>query len=70
MTRDQVAAINRDRLARWAEKLTREHATPVLLLGVGHDHTSGQVVLCTLEDLDDAKLAIFLRGALVRLEAT
>ncbi len=44
--------ITASRLASWQKKLAAEHATPLLLVGIGHDHVSGQVVLCTPEGID------------------
>jgi hypothetical protein len=62
-----VEAITHERLARWERKLAGEHATPILLLGVGHDHVSGQLVICTCEEVSDAQLVAFLRAALEML---
>lgn len=45
-----VEAITRDRLAKWTKRLDQEHATPFALVGIGHDHKSGQLVLCVCED--------------------
>jgi len=38
--------ITRERLERWSQKLEKEHATPMCLVGVGHDQKSGQLVVC------------------------
>jgi hypothetical protein len=64
-----VAQIVDDRLARWAIRMKESHATPVMLVGIGHDHVSGQIVLCTLdeEEFDIEKLKAFLRYALAEL---
>lgn len=64
MNNQEIESICTERLGRWQKRLVDEHATPVLLLGVGHDHKSGQTVLCTLEDLTDAELMIFLEGTI------
>lgn len=66
MTTDEIAAICDQRLALWAAQMVREHSTPVALLGIGHDHVSGHLILCALRDagpLDDASLAALLRKA-------
>jgi hypothetical protein len=42
--------ITDERLARWKLKLSLSHATPMVLLGVGHDAHSGQLVVCTLDE--------------------
>ena len=56
MTTEKINAICRQRLERWGKKLVREHGTPVLLLGIGHDHKSGQLITCMTTDLTDAQL--------------
>lgn len=68
MNDEEVRAICRERLALWTEHLVSDHATPILLIGVGHDKRSGEVVLCTTEGLSDRAISVFLRGVLGRLE--
>lgn len=69
MTPEMVRRINRDRLAGWAERLCGEHATPLLLVGCGHDHRQGQVTLCVCEDGPSGReLAEVLRGVASLLE--
>jgi hypothetical protein len=58
-----VKAINDERLGRWKVKLIRQHATPIFLLGVGHDHKNGQLVILCTEDRTDQELLLFLEGA-------
>jgi hypothetical protein len=64
-----VEQITKDRLARWAARLSESHATPVMLVAIGHDQVSGQVVICTLDEpeFDNEKLKAFLRYALEEL---
>ena len=69
MDNGEINAICDERLGRWTQRLVGEHATPVLLVGVGHDHKEGAVVLCTLEDMSDVELLLFLRGAAHNLAA-
>jgi len=57
-----------ERLGRWKNKLSAAHATPVCLIGVGHDHNTGQLVVCTTEEINDAELALMLRYALREIE--
>ncbi len=62
-----VKFINDERLGRWKNQLNRRHATPIVLVGVGHDHNSGEVtVLCTEERTDD-ELITLLEGAAQKL---
>lgn len=69
MTRQQIVSITRERLDRWAERLAGEHATPAVLVGVGHDHREGNLVLCVTEDgPSEAEIAAFLRWAARQLD--
>jgi hypothetical protein len=63
MTSYRVREICKERLAGWTEQLVGEHATPVILIGVGHDHKSGQLTVVTTEDLPNDAVAAFLEGA-------
>ncbi len=52
------------RLAGWQKKLSAQNATPLALVGIGHEHTSGKVVLCIPENgPSDAEIARILRWA-------
>lgn len=64
MNEAQISEICTERLGRWQKKLEGEHATPVLLMGVGHDHNKGKLVVVVTEDCDDAQLYLWLAGAL------
>ncbi len=63
MESDEVKAICEERLGSWTQRLVDQHATPCFLLGIGHDHKSGVLLLCTLEDMSDTELLLFLRAA-------
>lgn len=68
MTPREIEDINRRRLASWRHRLSGEHATPLLLVGCGHDHARGAVVLCTMEDgPSERELAAILQGAVNKL---
>lgn len=60
--------ITEERLGRWKRQLNEAHATPVVLVAVGHDHNSGRLVLYTVEDVSDEQLAAFLRYVLSALQ--
>lgn len=64
MTSETIRRITVERLDGWAARLVQEHATPMLLMGIGHDHTSGQVVICCVEDSSDEIIRGALRKAL------
>lgn len=64
MDNKKIKEICTKRLGRWQKKLEEKHATPVLLMGVGHDHNSGKLVVCCNEDCSDAQLSLWLAGAL------
>jgi len=53
--------ITEERLKSWKKKLAEANATPIILIGVGHDHKSGELVLCVPEGVSDD----LLFGALV-----
>jgi hypothetical protein len=61
--------ITNERLERWKAKMSASHATPLVLVGVGHDHLSGQLVVCTLEepDLSNARVRELLVWAIRHL---
>jgi hypothetical protein len=62
-----VVGITQDRLAQWALRLETSHATPVLLVGVGHDHVSGQIVICVTEERTDKEILALLKKAVREL---
>jgi hypothetical protein len=54
--------ITKERLARWAVRLESQHATPLVLVGIGHDHVSGNLVVCLPEDVGNPiVIALLLR---------
>ena len=69
MNDTEIETICRDRLGGWTKRLVEEHSTPILLVGVGHDHKTGQVVLCMPEEMTDLEVMHFLEGALNMLRA-
>lgn len=60
--------ITQQRLNEWLYKLQADDATPILLLGVGHNRNRGKLVVCCTRDISDEDLLLFVRGALKRLE--
>ncbi len=68
MTSQQIIDIGVERLDRWRALLAQEWATPALLLGISHDHKSGQLVICTVEDHSNDDVRRLLRKALALLE--
>ena len=60
MTPEEIKAICIQRLGSWTSRLTENHATPVVLVGVGHDHKGGQVVICTAEEMSRKDIIAFL----------
>ena len=69
MNAAEIEAIGRERLEGWRNRLVNEHSTPILLVGVGHDHKKGQVTLCVPEEMSDEEIKYFLMGALNMLRA-
>lgn len=68
MTSGEVAAVTTERLKRWGERLTEAHATPALLVGVGHDHAGGQLHVVIPEDMPTEMAIAFLRKALAEIK--
>jgi hypothetical protein len=50
---DTIARTMADRLTAWGLRLQEHCCTPVLLLGVGRGEHRGEVVVLTLEELDN-----------------
>ena len=63
MKKEEIAAICDERLGKWKGRLAEEHATPVVLIGVGHEHHSGLLVVLTTEDTPNKDLVEFLLSA-------
>jgi len=63
-----VEHITPERLERWSKCLTELHATPLVLVAIGHDHVSGELTVLTCEEMSDRDLCTILRGALAVLE--
>jgi len=45
-----LAEVIDERLAKWGQRLKEQNASPVILVGIGHDRNSGNTVLCTVEN--------------------
>jgi hypothetical protein len=64
-----VAVISYGRISEWLGYCIRDHATPVVLLAVGHDEASGELHVYRPEDgLSDRDLAHLLHAAQVALQ--
>lgn len=64
ITSAEIRDICAERLGRWTDRLVEQHSTPLVLLGVGHDGKSGQLTICTPEEITDTDAMVFLEGAL------
>lgn len=64
MIREEIETICKERLEGWQKRLVDEHSTPILVVGVGHDHKKGQLVLCIPEEMTRLEVMVFLEGAL------
>src|SRR6478735_4173604 len=63
-----VDFINHNRLASWEKQLNDAHATAVVLIGVGHDHVSGQIHCVITEDMTEDNVYVFISKAMKHLE--
>lgn len=72
MDKQEINKINIERMNSWSNKLTNHHATPIVLLGVCHDHNEGQIVILTTEPsvITNQVLLEFLKKAVKELEFT
>lgn len=70
MTREQIEQINSERLNQWGARAINSHATPLLMLSIGHDHKSGELNIHCTEDLTPEQLRGFLIAALGMLGST
>jgi hypothetical protein len=62
-----IEKITEERLARWKRRMKESHATPIVLMGVGHDHKCGEIVVCIPEDVDNALVLATLCFAVEQL---
>ena len=67
MNREKVRSIGKERLDKWLDHLVNDHATPVLLMGLGHDHNLGNVSLCITENITNEQIELFLMGVLQKI---
>lgn len=64
-----VSAITSERLELWRADCVRDHATPLMLIAVGHDHVSGELHVYIPEDLpNEDELATLLVDIARRLK--
>jgi hypothetical protein len=65
----QTEKITTERLDKWAKKLSEDHATPLLLVACGHDHTIGRIVICVPDEdeMNVTTIRALLYGALAEL---
>lgn len=68
MNNSKIQEISCERLQRWTFKLFSEHSTPAILIGIGHDHKSGQITVCVPENFSNDDIINILELAILRLE--
>lgn len=69
MTPPELRRIVKQRFTDWLEVLTEVHATPIVLIAVGHDDRRGECHVLTLEGLPaDTDLASFVAAALEKIK--
>lgn len=64
MEREEILAINEDRLGAWAKLLADQHATPVAVIAVGHDEANGQIHVVIPTNLPPQDVHRIIREAL------
>lgn len=69
MTRKEVYDINKERLNGWLHRLTNQHSTAQILVGVGHDQVSGQITVIVPEGgPTDEQILLFLKETVRQFE--
>ncbi len=68
MDRQTIEDIIADRLGGWALHLVDHHATPALLIGIGHDHMSGDLQLCVTENTPMVVVRAWLAWAIEAID--
>jgi hypothetical protein len=68
MTKSEIRKISSARLADWLEVMVADHATPVVLVGVGHDKKVGCTSICVPEDLGEADILVYLKAIVGKME--
>ncbi len=51
-------------MREWASNLIQKHHTPIIVLGMGHDRTAGQLSVISIESMTNQELELALRRAL------
>jgi hypothetical protein len=67
MTDGQCAEINDEVLTAWRAIMVKEHCTPAVLVGIGHDHVSGEIHVIHREGTPTFAMVVFLEKALDKL---
>lgn len=67
MDDSKIYEITIHRLQRWSLKLRADHATPLCLVGVGHDHKLGQLVVCVPEEFTNFDIIEILKAVQIQL---
>jgi len=68
MDSDKLEKICFERFQKWGFKLLSEYSTPVILIGIGHDHKSGQITVCVPENFTDFEIIGILKATLLQLK--
>ncbi len=64
MDESEIQNICKTRLESWANILKEHHCTPGILIGIGHDHVSGQIRLIIPEGWPTDQAITILAGTL------
>lgn len=67
MPRVPVEKMNAERLMRWEKRLNEFHATPLLMVGYGHDEVKGELFYIATDAVPDLFIIDLLRRAEVKL---
>ncbi|MCU1338802.1 MAG: hypothetical protein JWO19_4383 [Bryobacterales bacterium] len=63
-----IPGICYERLEEWAKQLADRNATPLLVMGLGHGPTEGELHVFTMQGLSNGELSLFLAFALREIQ--
>ncbi len=70
MTATEILAIANERLPRWIYGLAQDHATPIAVVGIGHDAQAGTITVYAPDEpeMTNQVVAAFCRKAAILLD--
>lgn len=67
MDDNKIREICQERMGKWTEVLVKEHCTPAILIGIGHDQVSGEIHMIIPENWSDEQATAILARTMEKL---